>query len=287
MLDLARDGWRVLDALEAHVAVLDATGAVVATNAAWDRFATAEGGVPAGCGVGANYLGVCEAAGGEAASFVRDGLQAVLDGRALRFYHEYECSSPGEQRWFVMQATSLTDDTGRFAVVAHTDITAYRRTVRDATLVVERAESASRELRALARVSPAPPTSTTARSFGLVPLREAAAEEFGVAVQEHREAIARAVAGRVHRVEDDAAERLRALAHRLARLGSSARDVVEIHRQAMAPLVAAGNPGGGLPEEGWVALTGLLGHLLSHYRTWALAAGTAPVTPSPLSADHG
>ena len=49
-----------LDALSAHIAVLDADGTIRAVNAAWRRFADANGFRGARFGVGSNYLDVCE-----------------------------------------------------------------------------------------------------------------------------------------------------------------------------------------------------------------------------------
>ena len=52
-----------LDALSAHIAVLDTDGRILAVNAAWRRFADANGFSGKRFGVGANYIAVCEEAG--------------------------------------------------------------------------------------------------------------------------------------------------------------------------------------------------------------------------------
>ena len=51
-----------LDALSAHIAVLDEAGTIIAVNQAWRAFAHASGYADASHGVGMNYLAVCEAA---------------------------------------------------------------------------------------------------------------------------------------------------------------------------------------------------------------------------------
>ena len=51
-----------LDALSAHVAILDAGGTVIAVNRAWHRFAERNGYASAGHGIGLNYVDVCRAA---------------------------------------------------------------------------------------------------------------------------------------------------------------------------------------------------------------------------------
>ena len=51
-----------LDALSAHIAVLDEAGTIIAVNQAWRAFAHASGYADGNHGVGMNYLAVCEAA---------------------------------------------------------------------------------------------------------------------------------------------------------------------------------------------------------------------------------
>jgi signal transduction histidine kinase len=115
----------VIDSLAAHVAVLDRGGTIIATNAAWDRFARNNGGPPAKTGVGINYLAVCRSAGGEAsdgAGAVAAAVAAVLSGERDEFYHEYPCHSLTEQRWFLLRASGLGGASGG-AVLLHVDIT--------------------------------------------------------------------------------------------------------------------------------------------------------------------
>jgi hypothetical protein len=45
----------------------------------------------------------------------------VMKGYRSFFYHEYPYQSPGEQRWFALLATPLTDYPS-FEVVSHEDI---------------------------------------------------------------------------------------------------------------------------------------------------------------------
>lgn len=116
-----------LDALSAHIAILDADGTVLATNAAWRRFGAANGG---GDSVGGNYLQVCALADDEtavAARAVAAGIMAVRDGDLPAFALEYACPSPTEARWFSVQVTRFAwRDTVRL-VVAHEHITARKQ----------------------------------------------------------------------------------------------------------------------------------------------------------------
>jgi len=53
------------------------------------------------------------------------GIEAVLRRRQSRFILEYPCSSPTEQRWFLMNVTPLYQDEGG-VVVSHVNITERR-----------------------------------------------------------------------------------------------------------------------------------------------------------------
>ena len=119
----------ILDSLTAHIAVVDAQGAIILVNAAWRRFAEQNGG-DAACRIGANYLDVCRNAlagdhSGEAQAALH-GIRAVISGAQISFSLEYPCNSPTEQRWFVMRVFPVSG--GRQgAVIAHEDITARKQ----------------------------------------------------------------------------------------------------------------------------------------------------------------
>ena len=115
-----------LNALSAHIAVLDENGTVVAVNAAWHRFAEANQGDARRVGTGVNYLAVCESATGaeaEETPAVLAGIRAVLDRQRDAFSLEYPCHSPEEERWFVLRASRFSDDGPVRVVVAHENIT--------------------------------------------------------------------------------------------------------------------------------------------------------------------
>lgn len=115
----------VLNALTAHVAVLDGQGKILAVNKAWETFARANGGDPLTLQAGSDYLQVCRQSLAQEedpyASVALDGLQKILDGRLREFRLHYPCHSPDKQRWFLMQALPLHDLGG--AVVSHLDVT--------------------------------------------------------------------------------------------------------------------------------------------------------------------
>ncbi len=121
----------ILNALSAHIAVLDREGKIVATNRAWDRFANDNDG-PSNTRqayLGVNYIELCEsaaAAGDAMAAEAAQGLRVCIERKRSIFELEYPCHSPTRQRWFLMRVTPLDDESGS-VVVAHEDITARKQ----------------------------------------------------------------------------------------------------------------------------------------------------------------
>jgi diguanylate cyclase (GGDEF)-like protein/PAS domain S-box-containing protein len=120
----------ILNALPAHIALLENRGRILSVNETWRRFAEANGLPDSRQGVGLNYLEVCDHARGEGAEGAHEaaeGIRAVLAGGAETFALEYPCHSPGAERWFLMTVTPLVHAPPRGAVVTHFDVTAKRR----------------------------------------------------------------------------------------------------------------------------------------------------------------
>jgi two-component system CheB/CheR fusion protein len=115
----------ILDGLPEHVAVLEPDGSIRMVNAAWKRFARANGDPELRhCGPGSNYLSACPvdpSSDDGAGSAALRGLRQVLDGTLPAFSVEYPCHSPTEQRWFVMHVAPLPGPAFG-AVVSHIDI---------------------------------------------------------------------------------------------------------------------------------------------------------------------
>ena len=123
-----------LDALSAHIAVLDEEGTITATNAAWRRFALANGGNPDD--LGTNYLAVCgvppdgadtkveenSVTGSDEGPDVVAGIRAVIGGEKERFRLEYPCHSPSERRWFALTVSRFSGPGPVRVVVAHENI---------------------------------------------------------------------------------------------------------------------------------------------------------------------
>jgi diguanylate cyclase (GGDEF)-like protein/PAS domain S-box-containing protein len=120
----------LLNALPAHIALLDPRGFIVSVNEAWSKFAGGNTLQGPGHGMGVNYLEVCDAARGNDASETRQvaaGIRGVLNATAKSFSLEYPCHSPVEERWFLLMVTPLAHGHPHGAVVMHLDVTAERK----------------------------------------------------------------------------------------------------------------------------------------------------------------
>lgn len=114
-----------MDALSAHVAILDKDGYIIATNRSWKEFGEANGLDPVWNEPSANYLSVCDAAAkrgfGEAGE-AAEGIRKVLAGSLETFTLEYPCHGPANEQWFLSKVTRMAPDDDR-VVVAHENIT--------------------------------------------------------------------------------------------------------------------------------------------------------------------
>ena len=112
-----------LDALSAHIAIIDETGLILATNAAWRKFAVANS-VTTEVGVGANYFDACEHGTTFVGKKAADGIRAVFRREIEDFKLEYPCHSRRERRWFLLRATLFQGDGPLRMAIAHENVTA-------------------------------------------------------------------------------------------------------------------------------------------------------------------
>jgi PAS domain S-box-containing protein len=116
----------ILNALPAHIALVDAQGMIISVNEAWRRFATDNALVSREFCVGESYLEVCDQTRGheaEEAQAAATGIRRVLRGETKDFAMEYPCHSLREQRWFRLMVTPLREDQPAGAVITHFNIT--------------------------------------------------------------------------------------------------------------------------------------------------------------------
>ncbi len=119
----------ILNALPAHIALLDHEGTIVSVNNAWRNFPGEEALQGTTCGLGINYLNVCDNASGSdsaEASQAAAGIRSVLSGGSKIFSLEYPCHSPIDHRWFVMTVCPLSAASGHGVIVMHMNITVQK-----------------------------------------------------------------------------------------------------------------------------------------------------------------
>lgn len=139
---------------------------------------------------------------------------------------------------------------------------------------------------------------TTERSFGAAPLRQSMPADFDAAIRGYAELLDRAFEARIVHTAYDTQEHAAAIADRLGMLGAGPRDVVELHKTAIA-LSLVGKPprkARAYANEGRILLLQVMGHLVSFYRnlSWNRSRGgrvaashVQPVArPKPKSGKH-
>lgn len=114
-----------LDALSAHIVILNKHGSIIAVNAAWRKFGDENDLLSPNYCLGMNYLEICDNATGRnnrEAGLVANGIRAVMNRQQDEFKMEYPCHSPTEKRWFVVHVTRFSWDGQDRFIVAHQDV---------------------------------------------------------------------------------------------------------------------------------------------------------------------
>jgi DNA-binding CsgD family transcriptional regulator len=117
---------KIFNSISAHIAILDKTGLILETNAAWNNFALTNG-MPENYNFKKrNYLKICEKISGHdfnKASIVASGLRDVINRKTDEFLYDYSCHSPLGKKWFYMRAVLMAEDKLSRVIVSHEDIT--------------------------------------------------------------------------------------------------------------------------------------------------------------------
>ncbi len=122
-----------LDALSAHIAILDENGEITAVNRNWREFGRSNGLTLIGDGLGVNYLDLCMASKGEGAheaQAIAHAIQAMLangEDQAQKVF-EYPSHTPLGNRWFVAGLTKFEEHGLPRVVVSHENITQRKLT---------------------------------------------------------------------------------------------------------------------------------------------------------------
>ena len=119
----------VLNSSPARIAMLDSHGFIIEVNEVWREFGKLNGIKSPACGVGVNYLDVCEnvestdSEGATGARVAATEIRAVLSGQSAGFSMEYACHAPDEKRWFLMMVNPVAAGSLSGAIVRHLNIT--------------------------------------------------------------------------------------------------------------------------------------------------------------------
>ena len=115
-----------LDALAAHICVLDRKGWIILTNRAWQQYAATNCAGNDTTSERINYLDVCDVAGkggcAEAGEFAQ-GICDVMCGTLPHFSLEYPCHTPTEECWFIGKVSMFTLEGKRYVAIIHENIT--------------------------------------------------------------------------------------------------------------------------------------------------------------------
>lgn len=130
-----------LDALSAHIAILNDNGDIIGVNSSWRKFANQNSFKDTDFGIGLNYLDVCDRSAelnSQDAPLVAKGIRDIISGHAEAFQLEYPCHSPTEKRWFVVRISSFRWESDLRVIVAHQNVSQLKNAQ------VELAESKTR-----------------------------------------------------------------------------------------------------------------------------------------------
>jgi signal transduction histidine kinase len=123
-----------LDSLTAQIAILDASGRIIAVNQAWRQFAEHNILIWPDDPVGADYLEIFRAGAEGDAAALTEGITAVLAGTRSDFRLPYICGS----RRFLLWANRFEHEGAVHAVLAHEDVTELASVRRELDATAER-----------------------------------------------------------------------------------------------------------------------------------------------------
>lgn len=117
-----------LDALSAHVVILDQGGRIIASNRSWQVFANARGLVAATNGCEPNYLALLETrvARHPEAQQIATALRSVLCGRRQSTRLVYAWQIDGRLRWFQLNAARFESAGEPYLAVTNEDVTTIK-----------------------------------------------------------------------------------------------------------------------------------------------------------------
>lgn len=117
-----------LNTLPAHVVILDKTGGIVASNLAWQRFASANKLTGSQAGRSLNYLSLYDDMFEHCpqARTIREALASVLAGGRPAMRQVYAWNATKSVRWFEIRASRLNCERESHFVVVNEEVTAVK-----------------------------------------------------------------------------------------------------------------------------------------------------------------
>lgn len=112
-----------IDALSAHIAILDDQGTIIAVNQAWRRFADENDFAGTDYGIGARYLDFGSRSADHETGAAAQGIGEVLQGHTEGFRLLYPCTCVDGQRWFQLRVSQFTEGGAKRLLVSHEDVT--------------------------------------------------------------------------------------------------------------------------------------------------------------------
>ena len=205
------------------------------------------------------------------------GLQQIIDDLIAkeRYSYEGEKVRKNGDRFPAQILFTLTKDkdgkvVGFIEIVE--DLTERKRAEEmEARAKADRIEQLERELRSLDRISGSPGSAVTAKTFGLMPLREGQPDTFNDLVQGYADLMDLALEERAYKIEHNTSETIRSLAEQLGFLKAGPRDIVEIHTSALKTKSSGATfqKAQAYAEEGRPMVLELMGYLAAYYRVRA------------------
>lgn len=128
LVESERVARATIDALDSALCVVDSRGYIMAVNKTWREFAHENGGHIDQLCEGSNYLAACDAAAATlpVAATVACAIREALAGKRQDFSIEYDCHSPQERRWFIMNLSCFPGGGPLRLVIKHENITARK-----------------------------------------------------------------------------------------------------------------------------------------------------------------
>ena len=120
-----------LDALSAHIAMLNESGEIIGVNSAWKKFASVNSFKQSDYGIGLNYLEVCDRSAqlnSPDAPLVAQGIRDIIAERIPEFELEYPCHTPTRKLWFVLRVSSFRWENDLRVIVAHHNVSELKNT---------------------------------------------------------------------------------------------------------------------------------------------------------------